>query len=54
MTSKQEATLKAGIAGVVAGGIAFAAASTVFRHRSHRRMSAAKALKMVGTLMDSL
>ncbi len=53
MSKKQSAMLKAGVAGVVAGGLAFVAVNSLCSRRSHRRMTTAKALKMVGTLMDA-
>lgn len=53
MTHKQESIVKAGVAGIVAGGLAFVAVNSLCSRRRTKRMTAAKALKMVGTLMDA-
>ncbi len=53
MTHKQENVVKASIAGVVAGSLAFVAVNSLCSHKSFKRMTAAKAFKMVGSLMDA-
>lgn len=53
MTHKQENCAKAAIAGVVTGGLAFLAVKSLCRRRSFRRMTAAKAFKLIGTLMNA-
>jgi len=54
MSHKQEVCVKATVAGVVTGGLAFLAVKSLCGRRSFRRMSAAKAFKMIGTLMDAV
>ena len=54
MSHKQETCVKAAVAGVVTGGLAFLAVKSLCGRRSFRRMSAAKAFKMIGTLMDAV
>lgn len=54
MTRKQETYLKAAVAGTVTGGLAFLTVKTLGSRRSLRRMTAAKAFKMIGTLMDAV
>lgn len=54
MTHKQECVLKATVAGVVTGGLAFVAVNSLGRRKSFRRMTAAKAFRMIGTVMDAL
>ena len=54
MSHKQEACIKAAVAGAVTGGLAFLAVRSLCSKRSFRRMSAAKAFKMIGTLMDAI
>lgn len=53
MTHKQENCVKAVIAGAVTGGLAFLAVKSLCRRRSFRRMTAAKAFKLIGTLMNA-
>lgn len=53
MSRKTEAYLKSGAAGLIAGGLAFMAVKSVCSHRSFRKMSTAKAFRMIGTLMDA-
>ncbi len=54
MTRKQETYIKAAVAGTVTGGLAFLAVKTLGSRRSFRRMTTAKAFKMIGTLMDAV
>ena len=54
MSHKQEVCIKAAVAGVVSGGLAFLAVRSLCSRRSFRRMSAAKAFKMIGTLMEAV
>ncbi len=54
MKDKQACLIKAAVAGVVTGGLAFAAVNSLGRKKSFRRMSAAKAFRMIGTVMDAL
>ncbi len=54
MNNKQECLIKAAVAGVVTGGLAFVAVNSFGRKKSFRRMSAAKAFKMIGSVMDAL
>lgn len=54
MTQKQETCIKAAIAGTVTGGLAFLAVNALGKRRSFRKMTAAKAFKMIGTLMDAV
>ncbi len=53
MTRQQENCIKASIAGVVTGGLAFLAVKAYGNRRSFRRMTTAKAFRMIGTLMDA-
>ncbi|MBQ8193760.1 MAG: hypothetical protein IJZ47_00190 [Oscillospiraceae bacterium] len=54
MTHKQECIVKAAVAGVVTGGLAFVAVNSLGRKKSFRRMTTAKAFRMIGTMMDAL
>ncbi len=54
MTRKAQDMTKSVAAGVIAGGLAFMAVKTVCGHRSFKGMSAAKAFKMIGSLMDNI
>ncbi len=53
MSRRTESYIKGGAAGLIAGGLAFMAVKSLCSHRSFRRMSTAKAFKMIGTLMDA-
>lgn len=53
MTKAQDCCVKSAAAGVIAGTLAFFAVKSVCSHKSFRRMSAAKAFKMIGSLMDA-
>ncbi|MBP0983499.1 MAG: hypothetical protein J6A19_07210 [Oscillospiraceae bacterium] len=53
MSRRTEAYIKSGAAGLIAGGLAFMAVKSLCSHRSFRRMSTAKAFRMIGTLMDA-
>lgn len=54
MTHKQETCVKAVVAGVVSGGLAFLAVRSVCKKRSFHKMTAAKAFKMIGTLIEAV
>lgn len=54
MSHKTESTIKGITAGVIAGGLAFIAVKSLSRRRSFKRMTTAKAFKMIGTLMDAI
>lgn len=53
MSRKTQCLLKSTAAGVIAGGLAFMAVKSVSSHRSFKRMTAAKAFKTIGSLMDA-
>lgn len=53
MTRKQNCYIRSAAAGVITGALAFFAVKSLCPHRSFRRMSAAKAFKMIGSLMDA-
>lgn len=53
MTRKQNCYIRSAAAGVITGALAFFAVRSLCPHRSFRRMSAAKAFKMIGSLMDA-
>lgn len=53
MSRKTESLIKSTAAGIIAGGLAFMAVKSISSHRSFRRMTAAKAFKTIGTLMDA-
>lgn len=53
MTKAGECCAKSAAAGVIAGTLAFLAVRSLCSHKSFRRMSAAKAFKMIGSLMDA-
>lgn len=54
MTRKQYCLIRSAAAGIVTGVLAFLAVRSLCPRRSFRRMSAAKAFRMIGTLMDAL
>ena len=54
MSHNQEVCIKAAVAGVVSGGLAFLAVKSLCKRRSFRRMTAAKAFKMIGSLMEAI
>ena len=53
MTRKQNCYIRSAAAGVITGALAFFTVKSLCPHRSFRRMSAAKAFKMIGSLMDA-
>ena len=53
MTRKQNCYIRSAAAGGITGALAFFAVKSLCPHRSFRRMSAAKAFKMIGSLMDA-
>ena len=53
MTRRTQSYIKSGAAGLIAGGLAFMAVRALCSHRSFRRMSTAKAFKMIGSLLDA-
>lgn len=53
MSRQTESYLKSTAAGLIAGGLAFMAVKSMSGRRSFRRMSAAKAFKMIGTMMEA-
>ncbi|MBP1544014.1 MAG: hypothetical protein J6A16_07940 [Oscillospiraceae bacterium] len=56
MTKKHESLMKAGVAGVVTGSLAFFAVNSLCARKSRRRakrMTAAKTFKLIGNLMDT-
>lgn len=53
MTRKQNCYIRSAAAGVITGALAFFAVRSLCPRRSFRRMSAAKAFRMIGTLMDA-
>lgn len=53
MTRRAECCVKSVAAGVIAGTLAFLAVKSLCGHRCCRRMSAAKAFKTIGLLMDA-
>ncbi len=53
MSRRTECCIKSAVAGVVAGSLAFLAVRSLCGRHSFRRMTAAKAFRMIGTLMDA-
>ncbi|MGN1341267.1 MAG: hypothetical protein ACI4WS_13320 [Oscillospiraceae bacterium] len=53
MSRRTEAYIKSSAAGLIAGSLAFMAVKSLCSHRSFRRMSTAKAFRMIGTLLDA-
>lgn len=53
MTRCTQSYIKSGAAGLIAGGLAFMAVRSLCSHRSFRRMSTAKAFRMIGSLLDA-
>ena len=53
MSRRTHSYIKSGAAGLIAGGLAFMAVKSMCSHRSFRRMSTAKAFKMIGSRMDA-
>lgn len=53
MGRRTECCIKSAVAGVIAGSLAFLAVKSLCGRRCFRRMTAAKAFKMIGTLMDA-
>lgn len=46
--------MKGAAAGIITGGLAFMAVKTLSSDRRFRRKTAAKAAKLIGSLMDSI
>ncbi len=53
MSRQVESYVKSSAAGLIAGGLAFLAVRSLSRHHSFKKRSAAKALKMLGAMMDT-
>lgn len=53
MSRKHEICVKSAVAGLIAGSLAFLAVKSLCSRRSFRRMTTAKAFKMIGTLLDA-
>ena len=53
MSRQTESYIKSAAAGLIAGGLAFLAVRAVSGRRSFKRMTAAKAFKMIGTMLDA-
>ncbi len=53
MSHKTESLVKSTAAGLIAGGLAFMTVKSICAHRHLHRMSAAKAFKTIGTLLDA-
>lgn len=54
MTRKQSCLIRSAAAGVITGALAFLAVRSLCPRRSFRKMSAAKAFKMIGSLMEAI
>ena len=54
MTKEMQSSLKGAAAGVITGGLAFLAVKTISSNAHSRRKAAAKAMKVIGSFMDSL
>lgn len=54
MTRRTETYIKSAAIGAAAGGLAYFAMRSLTSGKRMRRKAAAKAVKMVGSLMDSL
>lgn len=54
MSIKTQSYIKSAAIGAAAGGLAFWAARSLTSSKRMRRKAAAKAVKVVGSLMDSL
>ncbi len=53
MSHKTESLVKSTAAGLIAGGLAFMAVNSLCGRHYFRKMSAVKAFKTLGTLLDS-
>lgn len=53
MSRQCESYIKSAAAGLIAGGLAFMAVKAVSGRKSFKRMTAAKAFKMIGAMMDA-
>lgn len=54
MSNKAQSYIKSAAIGAAAGGLAFWAARSLTSNKRMRRKTMAKAVKMVGSMMDSL
>ncbi len=54
MSNKTQSYIKSAAIGAAAGGLAFWAARSLTSNKRMRRKTMAKAVKMVGSMMDSL
>ena len=53
MSVKTASYVKGAAAGMIAGGLAFFAVKTLSSRHRHRRMTTAKAMKLIGTMMEA-
>ena len=54
MSKEIQSNLKGAAAGVVAGGLAFMAVKTITSKTRARRRATAKAMKLIGNIMDAI
>lgn len=54
MTRETSSVMKGAAAGIVTGGLAFLAVKSFSGNRRLRRKTAAKAVKVIGSFMDTL
>ena len=54
MTRETSSVMKGAAAGIVAGGLTFMAVKSLSGSRRLRRKTAAKAVKVIGSFMDTL
>ncbi len=53
MSNRTSSYIKGAAAGMVAGGLTFIAVKTLTSKRSSRRLTTAKAMKLIGTMMEA-